>query len=198
MGVFFVANMLKIAILGLITKDINMRKNKKQYAKPIKVSDIKNYCNPEKGYAGYNIEVIFKDNTNIPYPNYVGDYHCITDLNGTSTVVYFFPFVGYGIINWGKLAAKHWANKMRRQINPGDLEPLYELSDEKNMEFVCRETNQKCDVATTHFQNFKKFIDDCAESKSPRTISTQEINCCVGKNCPVWQNYIAKLKQKIK
>ena len=175
-----------------------MGKNKKQYAKPIKVSDIRPY--QRDGLPVYEVTVIFNNNIyNIPSPWYLDleNVHIYQDPNTPSAKVeYSFPFMGHGIISgW---MAKHWANKMRRQINPGDLEPLYELSDEKNMEFVCRETNKKCDVATTHFQNFKKFIDDCAESKSPRIISTKEINCCVGKNCPVWQNYIAKLKQKIK
>ena len=175
-------------------------KNKIQYAQPIKVSDIKESWNPERGYAGYDIEVIFKDRTNIPHPYHMNPehIHCYTDLNGTNRVVYSFPFIGYNVINWGKLAAKHWANKMRKQINPANLEPLYKLKDGKTMEFICGENNRDCVIATLHFQNFKKFIDDLAENKSPRIFPTQEINCCVWENCLIWKNHVAKLKQKIK
>lgn len=177
-----------------------MKKNKIQYAQPIKVSDIKESWNPERGYAGYDIEVIFKDRSNIPHPYHMDPehIHLFTDLNGTNRVVYSFPFIGYGVINWGKLAAKHWANKMRKQINPADLEPLYVLHNGKTMEHICNADGKMCEIATKHFQNFKKFIDDCAENKSTHTISTQEINCCMCSNCRVWQNYVAKLKEKIK
>ena len=177
-----------------------MKKNKIQYAQPIKVSDIKESWNPEHGYAGYDIEVIFKDGNNIPYPHKMDPehIHCYTDLNGTTKVIYSFPFIGYGVINWGKLAAKHWANKMREQINPANLEPLYKLKNGKTMEFICGEKNRDCVIATLYFQNLKKFMDDLAENKSPCNFPTQEINCCAGENCPIWKNYVANLKQKIK
>ena len=98
-----------------MTKSMNKYANK--YAAPIKVNDIKSYCNPDKGLAGYKVEVVF-NGKNVPCPRHL-DSQIIyqrADINGTNTVWYFFPFVGYGIINWGKLAAKHWANKMKKCI----------------------------------------------------------------------------------
>ena len=190
--------MPKADILDLITKNINMRKNKKQYAKPIKVSDIRPY--QRDGLPVYEVTVIFNNNIyNIPSPWYLDpeNVHIYQDPNTPSAKVkYSFPFMGYGIISgW---MAKHWMKKMCKQIDPANLKPLYELHDANTMEYICSETGKPCEMATKHFEIFKTFVDDCAKNKSTRTITVQEINNCRLSNCVVWQNYIAKLKQKIK
>ena len=103
---------------------------KKQYAKPIKVSDIKTYCHPGKeDCAGYKVQVIFNGCYNIPRPWYLDseNVHSYLNPNKTSSmvVVYSFPFIGYGIIS--KLATKYWANKMRKQIDPAQNPEIEKL-----------------------------------------------------------------------
>lgn len=101
------------------------KNNKIQYAVPYEVSEVQEYLNAEKGLVGYNVNVKFKDVSCFPYPSFL-DYenvHIYTDDNaGTSQVVYHFPFIGYGIINYGKLAAKHWYKKMKKQADTYNMQ----------------------------------------------------------------------------
>ena len=94
--------------------------NKKiQYAEPYKLRSVESVFNADDGIAGYDVEVHFYGTTNIPQPRWADpeNIHMYQDVNGgTSRVVYYFPFVGHGVINWGKLAAKHWFKKMQKQM----------------------------------------------------------------------------------
>lgn len=94
--------------------------NKKiQYAEPYKVRSVESVFNADDGIAGYDVEVHFYGTTNIPQPRWAApeNIHMYQDVNGgTCRVVYYFPFVGHGVINWGKLAAKHWFKKMQKQM----------------------------------------------------------------------------------
>lgn len=177
-----------------------MKKNENKYAEPIQVSDIKRSCNPNQNYAGYDVEVIFNTRTNIPHPHLMDpeQIHCYTDPNGTVKVVYSFPFIGYGIINWGKLAAQNWANKMRNKIDPKNLEPLYELHDNKTMEFICGKTGRNCAIATQYFQQLKKIIDNLSKGEKTQIVQIQGTHCCINENCPVWKKYVDDLKERIK
>ena len=96
-----------------------MKRKKIQYAQPYKIRDIQSVFNADDGIAGYDVEVHFNGTTNIPQPRWINpeNVHMYQDVNaGTSRVVYYFPFVGYGVINWGKIAAKHWLKKMLKQM----------------------------------------------------------------------------------
>lgn len=97
------------------------KKNEKpQYAVPYEVSEIQEYLNAEKGLVGYNVGVNFQGLSNIPSPRFLDfeNVHIYQDTNAkTSRVVYHFPFIGYGIINFGKLRAEHWYKKMKKQVD---------------------------------------------------------------------------------
>ena len=90
-----------------------------QYAEPYKIHSIQSVFNADDGIAGYDVVIHFRGTTNIPQPRCLEpeNIHMYQDVNGgTSRVVYYFPFMGYGIINWGKLAAERWFKKMQKQM----------------------------------------------------------------------------------
>ena len=96
-----------------------MKRKQIQYAQPYKIRGIQSVFNADDGIAGYDVEVYFNGTANIPQPRWINpeNVHMYQDVNaGTSRVVYYFPFVGYGVINWGKIAAKHWLKKMLKQM----------------------------------------------------------------------------------
>ena len=92
---------------------------KTQFAVPCEVSEVKGCFCAEKCIVGYNVTVKFKAVSGFPCPSFLGykNIHIYTDIGGTSQVVYHFPFIGYGIINPGKLYAKHWYKKMKKQVD---------------------------------------------------------------------------------
>ena len=96
-----------------------MKRKQIQYAQPYKIRGIQSVFNADDGIAGYDVVVHFNGTTNIPQPRWINpeNVHMYQDVNaGTSRVVYHFPFVGYGVINFGKLAAEHWFRKMLKQM----------------------------------------------------------------------------------
>ena len=96
-----------------------MKRKKIQYAEPYKIRSVQSVFNAADGIAGYDVEVYFNGTTNIPQPRWINpeNVHMYQDVNaGTSRVVYYFPFVGHGVINFGKLAAEHWFRKMLKQM----------------------------------------------------------------------------------
>lgn len=91
-----------------------------KYAVPYNVDEITEYLCAEKGLVGYNIGVRFNGLSNFPTPHFFDceNMHMYQDVNaGTSRVVYHFPFVGHGLINFGKLRAEHWYKKMKKQVD---------------------------------------------------------------------------------
>jgi hypothetical protein len=96
-----------------------MKRKQIQYAEPYKIRSVQSVFNADDGIAGYDVEVCFNGTTNIPQPRWADpeNIYVYQDVNaGTSRVVYYFPFVGHGVINFGKLAAEHWFRKMLKQI----------------------------------------------------------------------------------
>jgi len=91
-----------------------------KYAVPCEVGEVKPYLCAEKGLIGYQVGVRFKDLSNLPCPCF-SNYEYMHMYRGgkgeTSLVVYTFPFIGYGIINIGKLRAEHWYKKMKKQVD---------------------------------------------------------------------------------
>lgn len=79
-----------------------------------------------------------------------------------------------------------------------NLEPLYEKGP--NGCYICSATGEKCEMATQHFQDYAKFINDLAEQHSPRIIMQGEPNLCLyaspkymSRPCSI---YLKALKEK--
>ena len=132
----------------------------------------------------YEVRVIFKGRE-YPKPYHCqrkdpefddDDYESYNESLDEITVTYYFPYEKISIFNVGKMYAQYFARKLRRQINPLNLEPLV-YTNTYNKRHVCRQTDRPCEFANTHF--------NCS-------------NPCQISDCPIWQKYITQLKSRQK
>ena len=159
--------------------------NKKQpNIKPIKVDGpftMHDYFVSTTVPDHYEVRVVFKGKE-YPKPCYCQrkdpEYDDDSDSYNKSlheiTVTYFFPCKKIGFVNVGKLHAEYFARKLRRQINPLNLEPLVDTNT-YGKQPICRQTRKLCEFAEAHF--------NCS-------------NPCQISNCTIWQKYIEQLKTK--
>lgn len=71
-------------------------------------------------------------------------------------------------------------------------DPNCKIGEQK---YICAGTGNDCAIATQHFTEFAKFVNELTDTNSDRIFLTVEDNLCIKHECPIYNITMQKITE---